>query len=115
MAHSLSRRTVMVGAVAAATAFNAARPGAQTAPTMRHQVRIQSFAFVPERLTVSVGDIVRWTNDDLAPHTATAQGFGWDTGALERGDSAEITVTEGMDETYFCVFHPHMKARLVIR
>ena len=109
-----TRRSVMVGAVASATAFTLTRTKAHAAEPRVHEVIIQSFAFVPERLEVSVGDIVRWTNNDLAPHTATAVEFGWDTEIIDNGESAEVVATQGMELTYFCVFHPHMKASLVI-
>ena len=51
---------------------------------------------------------------DLAPHTATADEFGWDTEELGRGQSAEVVVTEDMETSYFCVFHPQMKGSLEI-
>ena len=51
---------------------------------------------------------------DLAPHTATADEVGWDTEELDRGQSAEVIVTEDMEIRYFCVFHPHMKGSLEI-
>lgn len=114
MGQDYSRRGVMVGAVASATAFALTRTKAQAAEPKAHDVGIRSFAFVPERLEVSVGDTIRWTNEDLAPHTATADEFGWDTETIENGNSVEIVVTKGMELTYFCVFHPHMKASLVI-
>src|SRR5215470_14425713 len=36
-----------------------------------HTVMIKNFAFVPNNLTVSIGDTVVWKNEDSAPHTAT--------------------------------------------
>ena len=52
--------------------------------------------------------------EDLAPHTATAMEFGWDTNELTKDQSAEITVTNEMETDYFCVFHPHMKGSIEI-
>jgi plastocyanin len=79
-----------------------------------HDVSVNGFAFVPKVLEVHAGDIVRWTNHDLAPHTATADGRGWNTEEITQGQSAEIAVTAHMETTYFCLFHPHMKGRLII-
>lgn len=114
MGHSHSRRSVMVGAVAFAAVLNQSRSSAQAAEPVLHDVKITSFEFKPDRLHVAVGDTIRWTNEDLAPHTATADEFGWDTEEISNGGSAEILVTEGMEATYFCAFHPHMKGTLVI-
>lgn len=114
MERAYSRRGVMVGAVASAAALNLRQTLARAAEHVVHDVRIKAFAFTPELLKVSVGDTIRWTNEDLAPHTATADEFGWDTGEIVNGASSEIEVTEGMEANYFCAFHPHMKGRIEI-
>lgn len=79
-----------------------------------HHVEIRSFEFVPEHLSVKVGDTIVWTNFDIVPHTATADDLSWDTETLEQNTSGRITVVEGMTADHFCGFHPHMKARLQI-
>jgi len=81
---------------------------------LKHTVIIKKFRFIPERITVRVGDTVEWTNLDLAPHTATADAGDWDTGTLKKGQSNSVTVTEGMIGGYLCVFHPHMKGQIKI-
>ncbi|GLO69095.1 amicyanin [Phaeobacter inhibens] len=115
MEKNLSRRNVMVGAVASAAAFTLSSANVQAAEPVVHDVRIKRFKFSPRQLEVSVGDTIRWTNEDLAPHTATANEFGWDTKEIIKGASAEIEVSEGMETEYFCVFHPNMKATIVIK
>jgi plastocyanin len=112
MAAFATRRKFLEGAVASATALAIASKAA--ADPVTHEVRITGFAFVPDRLEVRVGDTIRWINDDLAPHTATANEFGWDTGELVRQQSAELVVTAGIETDYFCVFHTHMKGKLVV-
>ena len=108
-----SRRALLGGAAVAAAALSLPLRDALAGP-VTHEVRIKGFVFEPADLEVRIGDTVRWINDDLAPHTATAQEFGWDTGPLERGQTGEVTVIDGMEVDYFCVFHPHMVARLRI-
>lgn len=114
MAALVTRREAIVGAVASATAVTLA-PGTSFAdqPTI-HVVKIQSFKFVPDTIHVELGDVIHWTNEDLAPHTATADEFGWDTEELAKGVSAGIAVVEGMETSYFCAFHPHMKGSIEI-
>ncbi len=112
MRQRVSRRGVIVGAVASATAFSLRSHAAGNGEV--HEVTIKRFRFEPEHLQVRVGDTIRWTNEDIAPHTATANEFGWDTSELVRGESGEITVEPGMELSYFCVFHPHRKGAIEI-
>jgi plastocyanin len=79
-----------------------------------HQIKIKSFKFDPEIIQVKVGDVIRWTNTDVAPHTATADKLGWDTQGIVKDESGEITVTADMETSYFCVYHPHMKGEIEI-
>lgn len=74
----------------------------------RAEVEIRRFAFGPGTLTIPRGTVVRWTNLDTAPHTATAVDGSWDSGALERGEAAEIHFAEAGEHPYYCVYHPHM-------
>lgn len=105
-ARALSRRVVLGGAVASSTAlvFGARADGVPRV----HDIAIKRFAYEPARIQARVGDTIRWTNLDIVPHTASADDLSWDTGELTRDQSAEIFVEDGMEATYFCVFHPHM-------
>ena len=79
------------------------------------EVRISGFVFTPERLEIFEGDTVIWINDDVAPHTATAVDGDWDTGRLRKGQQASHTFEATNEFEYFCVYHPHMKARVIVR
>ncbi|WP_108883593.1 plastocyanin/azurin family copper-binding protein [Anderseniella sp. Alg231-50] len=89
-------------------------PGSAAAQARNHRVEISGFKFTPDRLEVSVGDTITWINRDIAPHTATASDASWDTGELVRDAEASIAVTAGMETSYFCAFHPMMKAQLSV-
>ena len=78
-------------------------------------VRISDFKFVPEDVTVDAGTTVRWTNDDGAPHTATADDGSFDTGNLRKGQTGGVTLREAGTYTYFCEFHKFMRARITVR
>jgi plastocyanin len=80
----------------------------------KHRVEISGFKFTPDRPDVSIGDTITWINRDIAPHTATASEGGWDTGELVKGAEASVTVTAGMETSYFCAFHSMMKGQLSI-
>ena len=83
--------------------------------TKSESVAMRDFAFSPGNLQVPVGATVTFTNDDAAPHTATAQDGSWDTGLLNKGDSKAITFDQAGDYEYYCKVHPAMIARLTVR
>lgn len=78
-------------------------------------VSIRDFAYSPGNLQVPVGATVTWTNNDDAPHTATARNRDWDSGNLNKGESGSLTFRVAGDYTYFCTIHPSMVARLVVK
>lgn len=112
----ISRRGLLrrlAGRAALAAAFKTAHAAAEAAPKV-HRVDIRQFEYQPSALQVRPGDKITFANHDIAPHTATADDYSWDTGKLARGQSAEVVVMDDMFASYFCVFHPHMTAKLVM-
>jgi plastocyanin len=73
-----------------------------------HAVTIQDFTFVPAELSVAPGDTITFTNQDSAPHTATASDGAFDTGELAQGESATVTIEAAGNYDYVCAFHPRM-------
>ena len=104
----LNRRSILGGVAACAALPTLA------VETVVHKIAIKRFEFDPKTVTVHVGDVIEWTNHDLAPHTASATEFGWDTGEISKGTAQQITVTEDMEQGYFCAYHPHMTGRIEI-
>jgi plastocyanin len=102
-------RRAVIGGAAACVALPALAGG------VVHSIAIKRFKFDPSHVVVQVGDTIEWTNDDLAPHTASADEFGWDTGEIAKGSSVKIIITTGMETSYFCAFHPHMKGTIEIQ
>ena len=77
-------------------------------------VKIADFAFSPPGLTVAKGTTVEFTNEDETAHTATAKGSGFDTGTIEPGKSAEVTLDQSGTFAYYCAFHPFMKGTITV-
>lgn len=92
----------------ALTAESAAEPLATTA------VAIQGANFVPETVTISVGDTVRWTNNDDSTHTTTSDSGLWDT-TLDRGQSYSQTFTTAGTFNYHCAIHPTMTGSITVQ
>ncbi|WP_417626077.1 cupredoxin domain-containing protein [Pararhodobacter aggregans] len=105
----ISRRTFLITA-AAVPATLAALPAAAAT----QDVSIQGMAFAPQTVTIAAGDTVRWTNQDGAPHTATFQAAGMDTGRLSRGGTGELTFAQPGTYDYVCAIHPSMRGRVVV-
>jgi plastocyanin len=77
-------------------------------------VTIADVAFTPPELSVAVGTTVTWTNEDWAPHTATAEDGSFDSDRLDQGASFEHTFDEPGTFGYFCSFHPGMMGSVVV-
>jgi plastocyanin len=85
---------------------------AQPARAATHSVAIKSMKFVPATLTVAVGDTVTFTNEDSAPHTATANDGSFATARLKKGESASVTIGAAGEHSYFCEVHKSMKGKI---
>jgi plastocyanin len=77
-------------------------------------VTIKDFAFAPRSISVHVGDSITWTNQDSAPHTATANDGSFETGSLSKGKSGSHTFTKAGTFAYICAIHPSMKGTVTV-
>jgi plastocyanin len=85
------------------------------APAGSVQVSIKDFAFNPDPVTIKVGESVTWTNEDSAPHTATAKDREiLQSGTLNQGDSYTQTFDTPGTYEYFCEFHSNMKGVIIV-
>ncbi|MBI1885170.1 MAG: cupredoxin family copper-binding protein [Chloroflexi bacterium] len=78
-------------------------------------VEIRDFTFTPGNLTVDAGTRITWVNRDSAPHTATDRAGDWDTGGLDKDESASLVFDSPGTYSYYCVYHPDMTASLKVR
>ncbi len=82
--------------------------------------------FVPDDLTINVGDIVTWTTVGAIPHTSTADpeqavdpdfvklpkdAETWDSGIVNKGEEFSHTFEVPGEYVYFCT--PHQTAGMV--
>ena len=93
-----------------AESASTASPAVSTA-----KIDVADFKYMPDAVTVEAGAEITWTNSDDAPHTATADDSSFDTGDLDRGDSASVTFEEPGTFSYYCRFHPFMKATVEVQ
>ena len=78
-------------------------------------VEIRDYEFFPARLTVDAGTEVTWVNFDSVPHNAVAGDGAFDTGRLDKDDSAPVTLEEPGTHDYKCTYHPDMTATVIVR
>jgi plastocyanin len=80
-----------------------------------HDVIIATFAFSPSDLSIEVGDIVRWTNQDQTVHTTTSGTGGqspgvpdgtWDSGNLDQDSTFTFQFDNAGTFSYYCTPHP---------
>lgn len=69
-------------------------------------VAIKDFAYAPEPVAASVGDVITWTNEDSAPHSATLEDDSCGTPTLARGSSGSLVFGAAGTYTYKCIVHP---------
>ena len=82
--------------IVTAAAVGAAPPPAAAT----HTVVIENLQFSPRELTVNRGDRIVWVNKDLFPHTATAEGKGFDSQQHRRERLVEL---RGLQARYLSV------------
>jgi len=76
--------------------------------------------FLPNELTIGVGDTVTWNNDDTAAHTATSGSAAggpdgnWDSSLVLAGSSFSNTFDEEGEFPYFCMVHPWMTGVIIV-
>jgi len=80
---------------------------------------IDEFKFEPAAVTVHAGDTVEWKNDDIVPHTATADGEAqkpaFDSGTINTGAAWRYVARKKGTYNYSCTLHPNMKGKLIVQ
>ena len=82
----------------------------QSPPAFLHSasattVNVSDFKFVPNSVTVNVGDTVTWDFHGPAPHSATANDNTFNTGVLGKGKSAAFKFMRAGTYKYYCIPH----------
>ena len=73
-------------------------------------------AFSPTAVTAKIGETVRWTNQDNAPHNVTHVSGPVFTSSrrLAPGDKFYLKLTRTGTIHYFCTIHPWMRATISV-
>lgn len=111
---SSSSSTTSTAAPAKTTASGAGTASAAGGSPRLVTVAISGFAFHPVSLTVPRGTRIKFVNHDSAPHTATTNSPGFDSGTLKQGQSATVSLTKPGSYAYICQFHAFMHGTVTV-
>jgi plastocyanin len=78
------------------------------------EVKIDNYAFLPQRLAVKAGTTVTWINADDSPHTVVSGTKLFKSTALDTDDRFSFTFTTPGVYEYFCSVHPRMTGSVVV-
>ena len=84
-------------------------------PSRVQHVVIKNFQFQPADLTVKTGTAIEWKNDDIVPHTVTADDGTFRSGKIEPGKTWRYTASKQGSFSYTCSPHPNMHGRLTVQ
>jgi plastocyanin len=115
MKNAILAAVVTIAALLLAAACHTTQPAA-------NHVNAEDFRFVPESLSISVGETVTWVNRGAVPHAPTSGANGvadgrWSSPSLSPGDSFQHTFDSTGTFPYYCRFHysSGMTGRIFVR
>jgi plastocyanin len=111
MRMSIARAALAAGLLGSATGITL---GMAFAGSGDDAVKIDNFTFGPKIITVQVGTIVTWTNQDDIPHTVTSTTQQFRSQALDTDDKFTFTFSTPGTYKYFCTLHPQMTGTVVV-
>jgi plastocyanin len=74
-------------------------------------VEIRGYKYIPQNLTVKVGQTVRWTNNDTVLHDVVGSGI--ESEYLQKGEAFTYTFEEVGTYQYICTVHPWMEGEVI--
>ncbi len=85
-----------------------------TAAPKTVQVAMRDIKFVPARITVKVGQTVRWTNHDKVQHTVASAALKIASEGIGEGQSYRYRATRAGRFAYYCTIHAGQTGVLVV-
>jgi len=112
--------------------FTSSAPTPTPAPTSTNEVIVQNApgsstpgcqpnCFIPSTVTIDVGGTVTWENHDTSPHNTTSGSLAggpsgvWDSNLITMGKSFSFTFDTAGSYDYFCMIHPWMEGKVIVK
>ncbi len=93
-------------------------PSTPELATCPSTVVISNFEYTPDNCQVAPGTTLTFVNEDTVQHTATSSAgapASFDTGPIDRKDSATVTFDTAGVYPYYCTIHPDMLASITVK
>ena len=79
------------------------------------EITISNFTFAPPEITIAPGTTVKWINQDDIPHLVAEKNLAFKSQALDTNDSFSFTFSAPGEVEYYCVLHPHMTGKIIVK
>jgi plastocyanin len=113
-APSAAAPTAEASTAASAPAAGGGAACSQSADAGQVPVSIKGFAFGSGQIQAKVGQIVTFTNNDSAPHTATLDDGSCSTGTISPGSSDGLMFTAAGTYAFHCKIHSSMHGTITV-
>jgi plastocyanin len=90
-------------------------PTAAAAKSKVVEVTTRNIKFVPPVTTVTLGQTVRWTNDDKVVHTVASSKLRFASEGINGGDTFSYRPRKRGRFPYFCTIHAGQTGVLIVR
>ena len=77
-------------------------------------VSMKDKKFDPAKLTIKVGQTVKWTNQDEHDHTVVADDGSFKSDNIGPGEDYSYTFKKAGKYPYACTYHPRMKGTITV-
>jgi plastocyanin len=105
-----------LGQVAADPATPKAKAHKLHVVLMQMNTQTSQFRYEPETVTVNVGDVIEWKNEDVYQHTVTSVGDKTlKSGIINMGKAWRYRAVKKGTFKYYCKLHPNMRGTLIVR
>lgn len=75
-------------------------------------VEIRNYTYIPQNITVKIGQTVMWTNNDTVLHDVVGSGI--ESDYLQKGEKFIYTFEEEGTYPYTCSVHPWMEGEVTV-
>jgi plastocyanin len=99
---------------AAQPSATAAEPTAGAAKSGVVDVSMKNIKFVPEHITVKLGQKIHWTNDDDVVHNVTDQAKSFASDNIDGGGTFDYKPTKAGTINYVCTIHPGQSGSITV-
>jgi len=78
-------------------------------------IDMTSYTFIPDKVTIKVGDTITWINDDSVGHKIQSDTGLFSSPTMIRGEKYERTFLVAGSYPYHCAIHPSMVGTVIVQ